>query len=114
MNARLALSHALNTHPEREHPDYWRDTEREVAFIEAESRSLADKMHARLMRGAPDQYEVADQFASSAGVAFYRLMQLAEQGNADALLAAVKKLANEAIDLRAEQLATQAWQKIDV
>jgi hypothetical protein len=32
MNARLALSHALNTHPEREHPDYWRPEPADAAM----------------------------------------------------------------------------------
>jgi hypothetical protein len=41
-------------------------------------------------------------------------MQLAAQGKAGELLAEVKKLADEAIDQRADLLATQEWQKIDL
>jgi hypothetical protein len=118
MNAPLPLhkqaqSNERAPYANRVEPGYLAaDPERMDAFIASEAKRLAGKMHARLERNAPDEYEVAQAFASSSNAAFYRLMQLAEVGNADAVLVAVKKMANEAIDERADLLATQEWQKL--
>jgi hypothetical protein len=107
-NERSPLAHKVD-------PAYFApDPERMDAFIAAESKIQAEKMHARLVRNAPDEYQVAQVFASSSNAALYRLMQLAAVNNADALLVAVKKLTDEAIDQQAEHLATQEWQRIDI
>jgi hypothetical protein len=117
VNARLhaqAQANERSPYAQKVEPAYFANPDREIAFIESEGKRLAEAMQARLERGAPDEYGVASVFASSSNAAFYRLMQLAEVGNADALLVEVKKLSAEAIDQQAEHLATLEWQKIDL
>jgi cell division protein FtsI/penicillin-binding protein 2 len=117
MNARLHAQAQANEripYAQKVDPAYFANPDREIAFIESEGKRLAEVMQARLLFGAPDEYQVAQAFASSSNAAFYRVMQLAAQGKAGELLAEVKKLADEAIDQRADLLATQEWQKIDL